>query len=116
MRSKSQCFNIIHLAIGFTAGRLTLVTAQIALPLRYPFTPNGPRRLLLGTKRTGRSITYEVRIQCPLLTCIQTPGQLLTHPVAIWLGCRVRMEAGSSIGKKVCYDSFDKNRRSDLLQ
>jgi hypothetical protein len=57
-----------------------------------------------------------VATQCPLLTCIQTPGQLLTHPVAIWLGCRVRMEAGSSIGKKVCYDSFDKNRRSDPLQ
>src|SRR5580704_1952905 len=67
MRSKSQCFNIIHLAIGFTAGRLTLVTAQIALPLRYPFTPNGPRRLLLGTKRTGRSITYDGRKPCPLL-------------------------------------------------
>src|SRR5437899_12118356 len=52
MRSMSQCFNIVYLVIGFTAGQL--LNGQTACALGYPFTPNVPRRLLLGTKRTCR--------------------------------------------------------------
>src|SRR5258708_38712408 len=47
MRSMSQCFNIVYLAVGFTAGQLTVLNGRTACALGYPFTPNGPRRLLL---------------------------------------------------------------------
>ena len=52
----SQCFNIVYLAVGFTAGQLTVLNGQTALG--YPFTPNGPRRLLLaqtGSWNMGRA-------------------------------------------------------------
>src|SRR5580700_2678631 len=53
MRSKSQCFNIVHLAIGFTAGQLTVVNAQIACLSGILYT-KWPAKAAVGTFETCR--------------------------------------------------------------
>src|ERR1700722_13843445 len=62
MRSMSQCFNIVYLAIGFTAGQLPVLNGQTACALGYPFTPNGPRRLPLAPLRHAAG-----RWMCPFI-------------------------------------------------
>src|ERR1700733_7129845 len=77
MRSMSQCFNIVYLAVGFTAGQLTVPNGQTALG--YPFTPNGPRRLLLALfgpvvmSDLSPACTPRADVRRPLWICGFTP-------------------------------------------
>src|SRR5882762_10084077 len=62
MSSMSQCFNIVHLAVGFTAGQLPVLNGQTTCALWVSVYTKWPAKAAVGT--FGSAVMSDLSLEC----------------------------------------------------
>src|ERR1700732_4644141 len=62
MRSMSQCFNIVYLAVGFTAGQLPVLNGQTTCALWVSVYTKWPAKAAVGTNAKCHDARYSAAL------------------------------------------------------